>query len=137
MKKGIDVSELLEPIPITAGAYVCNIPPDIPYPLLQKLYRARAVVTGSEDADVQAVGTALEVMWELFEEVMKGADPQPPKPVRELFTAPAMMKVIYFLLNEWGESSRNSMNSSPSSTSTTADSQSETFSAVPQSITPL
>lgn len=114
-----DVTQLIEPIPMKAGAYEFKLPPDMSMTAITDIQRQMGVLSKALDEEGVDVSVAEDKLWTMFEGLMSRADPPPPTPVRELFTTSAMTSIIAFLLNEWGEA-KNSMTFSQSPTSSTA-----------------
>lgn len=123
-KPDLDLSGFLgQRISVKVDDYEFSLPADVPTPLFVRLVKALNVLgealQGDEKRTMEQVGTANEEVWGLVEEILQGAQPQPPRPVRELFTSATALSFLAFLAKRFKEVT-NSTGLSPSQPSTTA-----------------
>ena len=91
---------------LTMGDYSFTLPSDFPTPLLIAVNKALTLfgrASQGEDVPDDKVQEADAEMWRVLSEIMENAEPPPPKPVRELFTNVAAIRLLSFLLNSFGE----------------------------------
>src|SRR3989304_715665 len=91
---------------LTMGDYTFSLPSDFPTPLLIAVNKAMTLfgrASQGEDVPDEKVQEADAEMWRVLSEIMENAEPAPPKPVRELFTNVAAIRLLSFLLNSFRE----------------------------------
>lgn len=91
---------------LAMGDYSFTLPSDFPTPLLIAVNKAMSLfgrASQGEDVPDDKVQEADAETWRVLSEIMEKAEPAPPKPVRELFTNVAAIRLLSFLLNSFGE----------------------------------
>src|SRR6266566_2189370 len=89
-------------ITITLPNYTFSLPVNLSARMWSRITNAlEAVKTALEGADeLQAEGAEAE-LWSAAEELMSMAEPPPAKPVDEIFTKPALIRMLGEIAEEW------------------------------------
>jgi hypothetical protein len=125
-KPDLDFTEFLDQrITVKIRDYEFSVAADVPTPFFVRLVRALSVLgeamQGNEERTPEQVEAADAEVWTLLEEVMRTAEPAPPRPLKQLFTSSTALRTLGFLATKFGAVT-NSTGSSRSLPSTTAPS---------------
>jgi len=84
------------------GSYGFTLPVALPWAVRKRIVKAlqNVVVEGMDGPDLERVRNAETEMWVAGAHMMSLADPPPPRPVRELFTTPALLMIFRALVEE-------------------------------------
>jgi len=82
------------------GSYGFTLPVALPPPVQKRILKALLDVAEGDKSDVERVRNAETEMWVAAAHMMSLADPPPPRPVRELFTTPALLAIFRAMTEE-------------------------------------
>jgi hypothetical protein len=83
------------------GSYGFTLPVALPRAVRKRIVKAlQNVAEGMDKSDVERVRNTETEMWVAAAHMMSLADPPPPRPVRELFTTPALLTIFRALAEE-------------------------------------
>jgi len=108
-------------LPVKVDDYEFSIPLDMPSPMFAEVVRALSVIGGAlqgEDIPKEKVVEANDKLWALTEELMAGAQPPAPRPVRGgVFNDATMLSFLGSVAKEFGAVTNSTVSSvSPTST---------------------